>query len=260
MLLATMALSLCAVAIIIVSSYCLQFHTLRFYSLSLLLLCFCMLAQGIVFLLDLDSLSSAATACSISLLFLKTTIYTSFALLSALSSVMPRHIKLSVARAATGAACVCAVRAYSQYADSFSLGGVCADAFLLLFYVVLLLLERWPECDFELRAPAHLWCIVQLCTIPLSLLAHVLGLVGSDGAAPPRPLPPLPPPHPPAGLLPCACFAAAAVAAVADMVIVPLAFHRCIVADTRLLLSNDLSDDGPSSQHARLLQVRGLHT
>jgi hypothetical protein len=86
-----------------------------------------------------------------------------------------------VARAAVGAACICGVRAYSQFAGSFSLGSVCADACLLLFYIVLLLLERWPECDFELRAPAHALCIVQLCTIPVSLAAHVLGLVGGDG-------------------------------------------------------------------------------
>jgi len=39
------------------------------------------------------------------------------------------------------------------------------------------------------------------------------------------------------------------------MVLVPLAFHKCIVDDTRLLLSSDVSDDGPSSQHTRLLQV-----
>ncbi len=105
----------------------------------------------------------------------------SFALLSAFAGVLPRHIKLSVARAAVGAACVCAIRAYSEFAGSFSLGSICADACLLLFYVVLLLLERWPECDFELRAAAHTMCIVQLCAIPVSLAAHVLALVGSDG-------------------------------------------------------------------------------
>ena len=106
----------------------------------------------------------------------------SFALLSAFAGVSTRHVKLSVARAAVGAACVCAVRAYSQFAGSFSLGSICADSCLLLFYLVLLLLERWPECDFELRAPAHTMCLVQLCCIPVSIAAHVLGLVGSDGA------------------------------------------------------------------------------
>ncbi len=108
----------------------------------------------------------------------------SFALLSAFPGVLPRHVKLSVVRAAIGAVCVCAVRAYSQFAGSFSLGSICADACMLLFYVVLLLLERWPECDFELRAPAHAMCIVQLGSISLSLVAHVLGLVGSDGTHP----------------------------------------------------------------------------
>jgi hypothetical protein len=70
-----MALSLVAVMIIIVCSYCLQFQTLRFYSGSLLLLSLCMLSQGVVFLLDLDQLTAAAAACSIVLVFLKTTIY-----------------------------------------------------------------------------------------------------------------------------------------------------------------------------------------
>jgi hypothetical protein len=107
----------------------------------------------------------------------------SFALLSAALGISPRHIKLSVTRAAIGAACVCAVRAYSEFAGNFSLGGICAGSFLLLFYLVLLLLERWPECDFELRAPAHAMCIVQLCATSLSLTAHVLGIVGSDGAS-----------------------------------------------------------------------------
>jgi hypothetical protein len=178
--------------------------------------------------------------------------------------VLPRHVKLSVVRAAIGAACVCAVRAYSQFAGSFSLGSICAEACMLLFYVVLLLLERWPECDFELRAPAHAMCIVQLSSTLLSLVAHVLGLVGSDGTHPlsshysARPCSLVPVAHHmsyPAGLPPCICFVVAAGAAALDMVFVPLAFFKCIMDDTRLLLAGSLGDDGPSSQHARLLQV-----
>jgi hypothetical protein len=204
----------------------------------------------------------------------------SFALLSALAGVSARHIKISVARAAAGAGCICAVRAYSQFAGSFSLGSVCADSCLLLFYVVLLLLERWPECDFELRAPAHVFCVVQLCTIPVSLIAHVLGLVGTDGNPPPfLPPPPLPPStsllfYPPSattlspslGLMcatapvPCICFIAATAAAGLDMVIVPLAFFKCVIDDTRVLLSGSVGDEGPSSQRARLLQVLSSHS
>ena len=62
-------------------------------------------------------------------------------------------------------------------------------------------------CVADVAASTAVWCIVQLCTIPLSLLAHVLGLVGSDGApSPPHPprtrvISPLPPPLPPPG--PC---------------------------------------------------------
>ena len=59
-----------------------------------------------------------------------------------------------------------------------------------------------------------------------------------------------------AGVLPCTCFVAAAVSAALDMALVPLAFFKCIIDDTRLLLSDSLGDDSPSSQHARLLQVR----
>jgi hypothetical protein len=55
--------------------------------------------------------------------------------------------------------------------------------------------------------------------------------------------------------LPCICFVAAAAAAALDMVFVPLAFFKCVVDDTRLLLSGCVGDDGPSSQHTRLLQV-----
>jgi hypothetical protein len=40
------------------------------------------------------------------------------------------------------------------------------------------------------------------------------------------------------------------------MALLPLAFFKCIIDDTRLLLSDSLGDDSPSSQHARLLQVR----
>ena len=58
-----------------------------------------------------------------------------------------------------------------------------------------------------------------------------------------------------AGLLPCSCFVAAAIAAALDMAVLPLAFFKCVIDDTRLLLSDSLGDDGPSSQHARLLQV-----
>lgn len=60
-------------------------------------------------------------------------------------------------------------------------------------------------------------------------------------------------------MLPCTCFVAAAVAAALDMALVPLAFFKCIIDDTRLLLSDSLGDDAPSSQHARLLQVGALH-
>ena len=60
-----------------------------------------------------------------------------------------------------------------------------------------------------------------------------------------------------AGVLPCTCFVAAAVSAALDMALVPLAFFKCIIDDTRLLLSDSLGDDAPSSQHARLLQVGG---
>jgi hypothetical protein len=71
-----MMLSLVAVVVITVWTYCRQFQTLRFYSSSLLLLCLCILSQGIVYLLDLDQLTTAAAAASLLLLFLKTTIYT----------------------------------------------------------------------------------------------------------------------------------------------------------------------------------------
>ncbi len=60
-------------------------------------------------------------------------------------------------------------------------------------------------------------------------------------------------------MLPCTCFVAAAVAAALDRALVPLAFFKCIIDDTRLLLSDSLGDDAPSSQHARLLQVGALH-
>jgi hypothetical protein len=69
-----MLLSLVAVGVIAVSYYCLKFQTLRFYSVSLFLLCLCMLSQGVVFLLDLDQLAAAAAACSIILAFMKTTV------------------------------------------------------------------------------------------------------------------------------------------------------------------------------------------
>jgi hypothetical protein len=84
-----MALSFIAIITIFVRSYCLQFQTLRFYSASLLLLTFCMAAQGLVFLLDFDQLTAAAAACAILLLFIKTTIYMCIPLssLSALSHV-----------------------------------------------------------------------------------------------------------------------------------------------------------------------------
>jgi hypothetical protein len=59
----------------------------------------------------------------------------------------------------------------------------------------------------------------------------------------------------PAGLPPCICFVVAAGAAALDTVFVPLAFFKCIMDDTRLLLAGSLGDDGPCSQHARLLQV-----
>ncbi len=76
-LLVILSLSLVTVIAITVSSCCLQYQTLRFYSASLLLLCICMLSQGIVFLLDLDQLATTAAACSILIVFLKTTIYMS---------------------------------------------------------------------------------------------------------------------------------------------------------------------------------------
>ncbi len=53
----------------------------------------------------------------------------------------------------------------------------------------------------------------------------------------------------------CICFVTAAVAAALDMIVMPLAFFKCVMDDTRLLLSGSINDDGPSSQHARLLQV-----